>query len=26
MGMGLRSPEYLEWALDYVRRHPASKR
>jgi Uncharacterized protein conserved in bacteria len=25
MGMGLRSPEYLEWALDYVRRHPASR-
>lgn len=25
MAMGLRSPDYLEWALDYVRRHPASQ-
>jgi hypothetical protein len=21
MRIGLRSPEYLEWGLDYVRRH-----
>ena len=22
MGMGLRSPEYLQWGLDYAHRHP----